>query len=142
MTKHFTADPRPCNTCPYAKSTPSGLWAESEYAKLPKYDGETWEQDVHLFSCHKHGPEDNVLCKGWLLTHGTDRLLALRVAGARGHTLDESVYAECDAEVYESGLAAYEAGILEIPNPSPLAIRRIAQVRAQRAKTSVPTTDA
>ena len=52
-----------CASCPYRKDVPSGIWEQSEYDKLPKYDGETWEQAGALFMCHLR---DGCLCGGWL----------------------------------------------------------------------------
>lgn len=30
--------PKPCDTCPYSKSTPPGVWHPEEYLKLKKFD--------------------------------------------------------------------------------------------------------
>jgi hypothetical protein len=30
--------PKPCESCPYRKDVPSGVWSEGEYRKLPQYD--------------------------------------------------------------------------------------------------------
>ncbi|WP_336794377.1 DUF6283 family protein [Gordonia malaquae] len=46
--------PRPCESCPYRRDVPSGVWAESEYEKLRAYDAPTGEQPVRLFLCHQY----------------------------------------------------------------------------------------
>ena len=66
----------PCGSCPYRRDVPSGVWDQVEYDKLPLYDGDTGSQSWALFMCHQ---QDGCLCGGWLATHGTDELLALRV---------------------------------------------------------------
>ena len=76
MTEKAKAPPVPCGSCPYRKDVPSGIWAKSEYDKLPRYDGETWEQDPKAFMCHQR---DGCLCGGWLACHSPRHLLALRL---------------------------------------------------------------
>lgn len=44
--------PRPCDSDPYRKDVPSGIWDASEYAKLARYDGPTANQPAGLFLCH------------------------------------------------------------------------------------------
>ena len=40
----------PCGSCPYRQDVPSGVWAASEYEKLPAYDApETFMQPPGLF---------------------------------------------------------------------------------------------
>lgn len=104
----YTVAKRPCSTCPYACATPPGIWAESEYVKLPAYDGETWEQPIGLFMCHS-GDAETDLCAGWLACHDQDHSLALRLHAADvEHLLPYST----DVELYESGAAAQEGGMV------------------------------
>ena len=51
--------PRPCDSCPYRQDVPSGIWAASEYAKLPAYDAPTCAQSARLFLCHQHDRDDD-----------------------------------------------------------------------------------
>ena len=56
MTGLLTVRKRPCPSCPYRRDVPSGIWHESEYAKLPQFDGPTQDQlaagAFALFHCH------------------------------------------------------------------------------------------
>ena len=58
----------PCPTCPYRRDVPSGIWDESEYAKLELYDEPTDRRlpQTALFLCHTT-PESP--CRGWLTVH-------------------------------------------------------------------------
>lgn len=106
---------RPCGSCPYRKDVPSGVWHPDEYQKLSQYDGQTWEQLPNLFMCHQR---DGCLCGGWLQTHGTDDLLALRL-----HEVDESAYGyQSDVPTFASGNEAALHGMKEIRNPGPEAL--------------------
>lgn len=59
--------PRPCESCPYRKDVPSGVWAEEEYRKLPDYDQETMKQPMGVFLCHQ---QNQRVCGGWAGVHG------------------------------------------------------------------------
>jgi hypothetical protein len=98
---------RPCGSCPYRKDAPSGLWEASEYEKLPRYDQDTMLQPPQLFMCHQR---DGCLCAGWLQTHDTDHLLALRI-----HRVDPSAYGyKSDVETFSSGAEAAAHGMRDI----------------------------
>lgn len=113
---------RPCGSCPYLKSTPSGLWAAEEYEKLPRYDGPTHEQPTGVFMCHQR---DGCLCGGWLLTHDRNNLLALRFAAVFRSQIDDSVwtYNPEGVEVFASGQEACDHGLRDIDEPGPEAQR-------------------
>ena len=66
----------PCGSCPYRQDVPPGVWADQEYAKLPAYDGQTWEQPTGLFLCHQR---DGRLCAGWVGCHDMNHSLAIRL---------------------------------------------------------------
>lgn len=68
----------PCEACPYRKDVPSGVWAPEEYAKLRRYEGETFEQPPAGFACHA---TPGRFCHGWAVVSGEESL-ALRLAGA------------------------------------------------------------
>lgn len=111
---------RPCGSCPYRKDVPSGIWDVSEYVKLPAYDGDITNQVVKgafgLFMCHQR---DGCLCGGWLQSHGTDDLLALRL-----NSVDPSAWNyTSEIEVFGSGAAAALHGLQDIADPSPEARR-------------------
>jgi hypothetical protein len=118
---------RPCGSCPYRRDVPSGIWHESEYAKLPRYDGETWEQSAALFFCHQ---KDGHLCAGWLACHDAGHLLALRMS-----TVDPSVYEyQTDVPVFSSGSEAAAHGMQNLHTPGPLAQRMIKKLARRRPR--------
>jgi len=116
----ITPPKKPCGSCPYRRDVPSGIWSAEEYDKLPGYDGEMWMQPHLLFMCHQ---QDGCLCGGWLITHGVNNLLALRV---HARELDPSVWSYVsDVKCFASGAEAAAMGKVDIDNPSPAACRMI-----------------
>jgi hypothetical protein len=114
----------PCKSCPYRTDVPSGVWAAEEYQKLPSYDGEIIDQlqsgALGLFMCHQ---KDGNLCAGWLATHGTDNLLALRL---QGDQVKEEVWDyESPVPVFKSGAEAAAHGLADIDAPGTKAGRTI-----------------
>lgn len=111
-------DAKPCGSCPYRRDVPSGIWAAEEYAKLPLFDGDTWQQDQHLFRCHQ---QTGKLCAGWLGCHGPKQLLALRM-----YEVEASVYSYvCPVPVFSSGAEAAAHGMRDIKAPDPRASRMV-----------------
>lgn len=114
--------PRPCQSCPYRRDVPSGVWAASEYAKLGAYDRDTAAQPAEMFLCHQNPPESaqSRLCAGWVGCHG-DQLLALRLAGARRDLPPEVVRAAMNyispVPLFESGAAAARHGVRDLVAP-------------------------
>ncbi|MDF3607572.1 DUF6283 family protein [Paracoccus sp. DMF-8] len=100
-----------------------------EYAKLPAYDRETWQQPLGLFMCHQ---KDGCLCGGWLMAHDRDELLALRLHG-RGLAPEVWDYAP-DVPVFASGAEAAAHGLSGVGDPSPAAQRKIAGLMRQQAR--------
>ena len=108
------AAPNPCGSCPYRRDVPSGIWAVSEYDKLPSYDGETFEQvnATNLFMCHQR---DGSLCAGWLACHDPQELLACRL---HWRELDPSVFTyKTKVPVFGSGAEARRHGLRGIAAP-------------------------
>jgi hypothetical protein len=104
----------PCGTCPYRLDVPSGIWAETEYVKLPEYDGDIGEQAMKgataLFFCHQN---DGHLCAGWVGCHGGTNLLATRL-----HECDPSTYDYVSpVPLFKSGEEACEHGLEDIDDP-------------------------
>lgn len=67
----------PCASCPYRKNVPPGIWDQSEYDKLSKYDGEMHEQQATaVFMCHQH---DGCVYSGWLAHREPVDMLAVRI---------------------------------------------------------------
>lgn len=124
--------PRPCESCPYRKDVPSGVWSASEYRKLLDYDLETHHQPMMPFQCHQNGAdsEKSQLCAGWVACHG-ERLMALRL-GVAMERIDASVMEyETDVPVFLSGADAASHGMRDIMNPGPEA-RALAEKIASR----------
>lgn len=121
----------PCKSCPYRRDVPSGVWAASEYEKLPSYDGEIMQQLVRggaaLFMCHQ---QDGCLCAGWVGTHGPNNLLALRMNGAK---VDPSVWTYCcPVPLFASGAEARAHGLQSIRRPDADAKRVMARLIRKR----------
>jgi hypothetical protein len=113
-----TVRPRPCPSCPYRKDVPSGIWAASEYDKLPQYDGETGEQATvgafSLFHCHS---TPDLLCAGWVGTHDMDNNLAMRL---HGRDIDPAVFDyQSPVPLFASGAEAAEHGRRDLGDPGP-----------------------
>jgi hypothetical protein len=123
----------PCMSCPYRKDVPSGIWDETEYDLLPRFDGDIVEQieagATYLFYCHQ---QDGKLCAGWVGCHSTDAI-AIR---ANAHRLDPAVFDyESPVPLFESGKAARDHGMRDIEHPGVEAVTAISKVtRVQKAR--------
>jgi hypothetical protein len=118
--------PNPCNSCPYRRDTPSGIWAKEEYDKLPAWD-EQWGGGG-VFLCH-NAPDS--LCRGWLEVHHRNIGVRLASCGVKW-TAENSEPTK--VPLYASGAEARKAGIRGIKNPSKKAIRKIDQILERRAR--------
>lgn len=134
MAEKTTVRKRPCSSCPYRRDVPSGIWAASEYGKLPGYDGTTEDQLVAgatgLFHCHQQ-PEN--LCAGWTGCHDMAESLAVRLNWRR---LSPDIYLyESPVPLFGSGAEAAAHGMRDIGNPGPETERKIGQLlRLQRIR--------
>lgn len=106
--------PTPCASCPYRRNAPSGVWHESEYAKLPRYDADTGEQPIAAFRCHH---ADETICAGWLGYGDPSQLLAVRIGIMRGNLHPSCADYVTDVPLFDSGAAAAEHGLREIEEP-------------------------
>ena len=129
---------RPCESCPYRRDVPAGIWASEEYAKLRRYDAETPDQPTGLFQCHQADADSAVrrICGGWAGCHEGEELLALRLA-----VLDRSVDAATYRAVVEyvspislfsSGREAAAHGEAGIDAPTEEARRLISKIARTR----------
>jgi hypothetical protein len=130
MTEPLQVAAAPCKSCPYRRDVPSGVWAREEYDKLPRYDGEIFEQAMQgasaLFHCHQR---DGRLCAGWVATHGADNLLAMRLNASR---VEPSVWEyRSPCPVFASGREAADHGKRSIRHPGADARRVIARLEAK-----------
>lgn len=129
MSQPATVRRNPCDTCPYRRDVPSGIWDASEYAKLPGYDGETWAQTQRPFHCHTDQPQ---ICAGWAGHRNPADMLAVRLGVAHGG-IDPSIYDySTRVPLFASGAEAAEHGMRDLPDPSERArnaVRRIVRRR-------------
>ena len=131
--------PRPCESCPYRQDVPSGIWAASEYAKLPTYDEPTFAQPARLFLCHQHDRDDGRarVCSGWAGCYDGAHLLALRVAVSSGEITAQTADAIRDyrspAPLFASGAEAAVHGMREIRSPGREARTAIGKISRNRA---------
>lgn len=121
----------PCTSCPYAKSTPPGVWHKSEYLKLPGYDDP--QTAFETFLCHHSAVTDRQsVCRGWLTVHAES--VAARLATSMGLVTDDERYAPVKEELYASGAEACAAGIAGITRPSAPARRVIDRLNTARQR--------
>lgn len=131
--------PRPCASCPYRQDVPSGVWAASEYTKLPAYDAPTYAQPARLFLCHQHDRDDERarVCSGWAGCHDGEHLLSLRVAVSSGEitveTADDIRDYVSPVPLFASGTEAAAHGVREIRNPGSDACATIGKIARRRA---------
>lgn len=130
--------PRPCESCPYRRDVPAGLWSAHEYEKLPDYDNPTAEQPLAAFYCHQ---QNGRLCAGWLACHGLSgpyALLSLRLALHSYSVEDRELIYEyaTDVPVFETGTEAAVHGLSGIEVPDEAArqmIDKILRLQGKRA---------
>lgn len=131
--------PRPCASCPYREDVPAGIWADSEYEKLPAYDEPTYAQPPGLFLCHQQDRDSDRarVCSGWAGCHDMDQSLALRMAvDVSGKVSVETAEAIVDyvspVPLFASGAeaAAHGRSAIEAPGEDAVeAIQKIERVR-------------
>ncbi|MET8508160.1 DUF6283 family protein [Streptomyces sp. NPDC004787] len=129
---------RPCESCPYRRDVPAGIWASEEYAKLRGYDAGTPDQPTGLFQCHQTDAGSAVrrVCAGWAGCHDGEELLALRLAVVNG-SIDATTYqAVVDyvspVPLFSSGSDAAAHGEAGIDAPTAEARRLIAKITRTR----------
>ena len=129
--------PRPCESCPYRRDVPSGVWVAEEYAKLPAYDRPTAEQPPGLFLCHQ---QDGRACAGWAGCHDMNESLAVRFAAISGVS-EETIDALCDyvspVPLWPSGAAAAAHGMAGVDAPADDAERLISKLVRRRDERAV-----
>lgn len=130
--------PRPCASCPFRTSVPSGVWHPAEYSKLARYDGDMHEQSLATFHCHQG--DANHVCAGWLGFRDPADLLAVRVGIVRGDLHPSCGEYTTDVPLFETGREAAEHGMRDVLNPSPEATDVIDKVTRVRAANGNPVT--
>jgi len=123
---------RPCESCPYRRDVPSGIWAAEEYHTLPGFDQETASQPLGAFMCHQ---SNGRLCAGWVGCHDVDNLLGLRIVQRWMSPADvEATYGyESPVPLFDSGAQAAEHGLAEVDNPGSRALRMIRKITRRRS---------
>lgn len=104
-----------CSACPYRCDVPAGVWSEEDYAKLPPYDVETFDQPTAGFACHA---TPDHLCHGWAVVGGHD-LLALRLASLGGPGLQIPTPS---TDLWETHTQAAEHGLSGVAEPGAEAV--------------------
>lgn len=125
--------PQPCESCPYRRDVPSGIWALEEYDKLRDFDDPMGPRMLHLFQCHQQDAESDAarLCGGWTGVHGPDSI-RLRLAVARGEMPATVLEYESPVDLFASGNEAADHGQAEIRAPSAAAERLIGKIVTTR----------
>jgi hypothetical protein len=122
----------PCETCPYRRDVPSGVWMAHEYEKLTEYDKPTGEQPPSIFYCHT---STDFVCTGWAQCHDRNprghELLALRFAAMCDRVLK---IPKRTVALFKSGAEAAAHGLREIEAPGRRAIRAVEKVAAARER--------
>lgn len=126
--------PKPCESCPYRRDVPSGVWSAGEYVKLRLYDEPTPFQPTSVFQCHQNDRQSERarVCAGWVATHGTE-LLALRIGVATGEVPREAMRYHTTVSTFATGTEAATHGLRDIEEPGPAARALMAKIAATRA---------
>lgn len=130
--------PRPCQSCPYRRDVPSGIWAHEEYEKLRAYDHDTGLQPTGLFQCHQNdaGSDARRMCAGWVGCHGYE-LLALRLAFLAGRidaaTFEAAAGYQSPVELFTSGAQAADHGQAELQEPGVKARAAVEKISRRRS---------
>ncbi|NQX18272.1 hypothetical protein HQQ86_20460 [Rathayibacter sp. VKM Ac-2857] len=119
----------PCASCPYRRGVPSGIWDDTEYTKLPRYDAEVPEQPTAVFLCHL---DDGCVCAGWLGHADAAGLLAVRLGVIRGRLDPACLTYSTDVPLFLTGEAAATHGRHDIPRPTPRAAAAIQKLHRIR----------
>jgi len=125
--------PRPCESCPYRRDVPSGVWHRDEYEKLRAYDLPTFAQPVSVFLCHQ---QTGRLCGGWVGCHNMAQSMSFRLASVRGDIAPDDVDTVLDyhspVPLFISGAEAADHGETGIDAPNRQAKRIIAKIERRR----------
>jgi hypothetical protein len=120
---------KPCGSCPYRCDVPSGVWSPEEYAKLPRYDGDTGQQADRVFLCHTG---DNTACAGWLGHADAGNLLAVRLGIAMGKLDPACATYKTKVPLFASGREAAEHGLREVDSPDSDAVDLIRKLERKK----------
>ena len=127
----LTVRSRPCPSCPYRRDVPSGIWHESEYAKLIRYDAETGSQPPEMFHCHQR---DEQICAGWAGCHDMANNLAVRLALVMDRIGPDVLDYVSPVPLFASGTEAAVHGMRDVAAPGPDAERKMRQIHRLQAR--------
>lgn len=123
----------PCDSCPYRRDVASGVWHETEYAKLPEFDKPTGEQPVYCFLCHQ---KNGRLCAGWVAVHDMNESLGLRLANSLGliqpEDLDGILDYSTSTPLFASGQEAADHGRRDMETPTDEAVQTMRTISRKR----------
>ncbi len=115
---------------PVRKTTPPGVWSAHEYEKLAEFD----QPDcIKFFECHHSAlGSAEAVCRGWIGMYPDS--IGARLLVSFGSITDEQrwIPMPADVELYESGIAARDAGLAAVDEPpyeACLAVDRLEQKR-------------
>lgn len=121
--------PNPCDSCPYRKDTPPGVWAAAEYRKLPAWD-DPMQMKAGVFLCHNG--DRKLACRGWLEVHHEN--LGVRLALMTGR-IDLGKHSKpTKVLLYKSGAEACDAGLKGVKRPGKKAKDVIVKLTVQRSR--------
>lgn len=135
--------PRPCESCPYRRDIPSGIWAHEEYEKLRHYDAPTANQPTALFQCHQTDADSDArrICGGWAGCHDGAHLLSLRLGVLDGRIDPTTHQAVVDyaspVPLFASGGEAAAHGQAGIDQPADEAERLMTKISRTRGDLRV-----
>lgn len=131
--------PRPCDSCPYRRDVPSGIWAHEEYEKLRHYDAPTAHQPTGLFQCHQTDAASDTrrICAGWAGCHDGAHLFSLRLAVLDGRIAPSTHQVVADyissVALFASGNEAADHGQADLDQPTDEAERLINKISRTRS---------
>ena len=115
-----------CNTCPYRRDTPSGIWSPEEYKKLADFDKPSMSPEgvpnpnmFATFHCHQENATGRpTVCRGWVWTHGDTVGFRMAVITGLIDSFDPNLPREDESGIYyDTGVEACEAGMRDIEEP-------------------------
>ncbi|MCI3277017.1 DUF6283 family protein [Streptomyces cylindrosporus] len=136
--------PRPCDSCPYRRDVPSGVWSHEEYEKLRRYDAATPEQPPGLFQCHQADADGSIrrICAGWAGCHSGEGLLGLRLAlfedRIDAETFRAAAHYRSPVPLFDSGTEAADHGQADIHRPDHAAALLIHKIIRTRTDLTSP----
>jgi hypothetical protein len=141
MKERLSVRPCPCDTCPYRRDAPSGIWHETEYAKLTTFspaDPDTGLPNLGIFLCHQPSGV-KTLCRGWLTVEQDS--LAVRLLLIQKRVTPADVFRPARVPLYATGAEAAAAGLKDVREPGGMALAAVARLTKKRARCEMTLED-